>query len=235
MAKSETIGELAKALCKVQAQITGAKKTSVNPHFKSKYSDLTEVWDACREELADNGLCVVQSNEPSERGVLLRTTLIHTSGEWIDGLINIPAVKQDAQGYGSAQTYARRYALASMVGVTSADDDGQAASTRRPVAPITATTGVMDKLSVDQQTHINDLAIQVLAHAASNDFNAAFMVIEDANLDADCKVALWSLITDSKVRAALKKVATDMRNTPAPKLRNGRDDAFTDMKSDLDF
>lgn len=227
MAKSETIGELAKALCKVQAQITGAKKGSVNPHFKSKYADLTEVWDACREELSANGLCVVQSNEPSERGVLLRTTLIHTSGEWIDGLIDIPAIKQDAQGYGSAQTYARRYALASMVGVTSADDDGQAASTRRPVAPITPTTGVMDKLSVDQQTQVNDIAIQVLAHAASNNIAAAYGVIEEANLDADNKVAMWSLLTDSKLRSALKR--------HVEKVALNRNNAFDDMQSDPDF
>lgn len=215
MAKSEQIGKLAEALCKVQSQISGAKKTSVNPHFKSTYAGLTEVWDACREELAAFGLCVVQSNEPSERGVLLRTTLIHTSGEWIDGLIDIPAIKQDAQGYGSAQTYARRYALASMVGVTAEDDDGNAAVTLRPTAPITATTGAMERLSVDQQTMINDIAVQVMAHGAAGDYNAAYLIIEDAGLDADSKVALWSLLKDSKLRAGIKKSAAENYSSQA--------------------
>jgi ERF superfamily len=208
MAKSENIGKLAEALCKVQAEITGAKKTSINPHFKSRYADLTEVWNACREPLAENGLCVIQTNEPSDRGVCLRTTLIHTSGEWIDGIIDLPAVKQDAQGYGSAQTYARRYALASMVGITAEDDDGQAAS--RPRATITPVAGAMDRITVDQQTMVNDLAVQVLALAVT-DINSAYLVIDDANLDADCKVALWSLITDSKIRSGLKKAAMEAK------------------------
>lgn len=213
MAKSDQVGQLAAALCLVQAKITGAKKTAVNPHFKSKYADLTEVWNACREELAANGLCIVQTNEPSERGVCLRTTLIHTSGEWIDGLIDLPATKQDAQGYGSAQTYARRYALAAIVGVTQEDDDANDAVRQTPItngkSTITPTSGVMDRISVDQKILVNDLAVQVLALAAMSKIREAYLAIEAADLDADCKVALWSLLTDSKLRAALKKVAAE--------------------------
>lgn len=211
MAKSEAVGNLAKALCVVQSAIAGAKKTSTNPHFKSKYADLTEVWNACREELANNNLCVVQTNEPCERGIALKTTLIHSSGEWIDGLLEVPANKQDAQGYGSAQTYARRYGLAAIVGVTSEDDDANAAVTRKPSAPITATTGVMDSLSVDVQTYINDLAIEILSLAAMNKIADAYYKIEAAELDADQKVAFWSLIKDSKIRAALKKFSSELR------------------------
>jgi hypothetical protein len=211
MSKSESIGNLAKALSIVQAQIAGAKKTSLNPHFKSRYADLTEVWNACRDELAKNNLCVVQTNEPCERGISLRSTLIHSSGEWIDGLIEVPANKQDAQGFGSAQTYARRYGLAAIVGVTSEDDDGNAAAAPKTSAPITGTTGVFDSLSVDVQTVINDLAIEVLSLAAMDKIPDAYYRIETEELDADQKVALWSLIKDSKVRAALKKFSESER------------------------
>jgi hypothetical protein len=126
--QSEQINELAKALAAAQAKIQGAAKSKTNPHFKSRYADLESVWDACREQLTSNGLCVTQSFDPSASGVRLRTVLMHASGQWIDSLIEIPMTKQDPQGYGSAATYARRYALAAIVGVAPEDDDGNAAT-----------------------------------------------------------------------------------------------------------
>lgn len=51
MLKSEQINELAAALAKAQGQIEGAKKSSSNPFFKSKYADLAECWNTCREAL----------------------------------------------------------------------------------------------------------------------------------------------------------------------------------------
>ena len=83
--KSETIGALAAALAKAQAAITGAVKDAANPFFKSKYADLESVWSACRKPLTDNGLSVVQTSRYTENGLMLVTTLLHTSGEWISG------------------------------------------------------------------------------------------------------------------------------------------------------
>jgi hypothetical protein len=129
MAQSESIAALATALCEAQHELQSAKKDSINPHFKSKYADLGAIWDACRASLHKHGLAVIQAPEPSDIGILLRTVLMHKSGEWIDGTLLIPASKQDPQGYGSAMSYARRYALASMVGIVADDDDdGNAAS-----------------------------------------------------------------------------------------------------------
>lgn len=130
MQKSETIAELAKALSKVQGEIKGAVKDSENPFFKSHYADLTSVWEACRELLAKNGLAVVQTMHPSESGVIVETTLLHVSGEWIGGGLHVTPVKNDPQGIGSAITYARRYALAAIVGICPADDDAEGAMGR---------------------------------------------------------------------------------------------------------
>jgi len=128
METSETIKDLASALSKAQAIIEGAKKDSTNPHFKSKYADLAAVWDACRDALTKNGLSVVQAPGPCAASQMEMTTmLMHSSGEWIRETLTIPLQKVDAQGYGSATTYARRYALAAMVGVAPDDDDGNAA------------------------------------------------------------------------------------------------------------
>lgn len=129
---SPTLGQLAKALAKAQGAMQGAKKDALNPHFKSKYADLASTWDACRKALSENGLCVVQTNRPMGReGVSVITTLIHSeSGEWMSGELFVPVSKQDAQGFGSALTYGRRYALAAMVGVAAEDDDGEGAIAR---------------------------------------------------------------------------------------------------------
>jgi hypothetical protein len=139
MRTSETINELATALCKAQAQIEGAKKGKENPHFRSKYADLGAVWDACREALTGHGLSVVQSPRTvlleAGLGVEVETRLLHTSGQWMEDTLMVPVGKPDAQGVGSAVTYARRYALAAFVGVSPEDDDGNAASARTTAQP----------------------------------------------------------------------------------------------------
>ncbi len=128
---SEQINELATSLSKAQGQMKGAIKDSSNPFFKSTYADLESVWDACRKALSENGLAVVQTTDFSPEGSFLITTLIHSSGQWMKGKYPLNPVKQDPQGLGSAITYARRYALAAIVGVNQTDDDGNAASGRQ--------------------------------------------------------------------------------------------------------
>ena len=124
MEKSETIGKLSLALSKVQSQLRPAKENSTNPFFKSSYADLGSVWDSVRKLLSDNELCIIQM--PTDVGGVT-TFLSHSSGEWISSTCFIPA-KEDAHGVGSAISYARRYALASFVGVvTGEDDDGNMA------------------------------------------------------------------------------------------------------------
>jgi len=137
---SEQIAELATALAKAQGSMGGALKDSANPFFKSKYADLESVWTACRKALSENGLAVIQTTDHSEIGVRIITTLVHASGQWIRGVLPVLAKDQTPQGIGSAITYARRYALAAMVGVYQTDDDGEAAH-GRAAAPQEAANG----------------------------------------------------------------------------------------------
>ena len=133
MQKSDTIGELAKALSVAQGKIEGAKKDSTNPFFKSSYADLSSVWDACRKPLSDNGLAVVQTTTLTfDEDIIVDTTLLHSSGEWINGQLAVRPTKNDPQGMGSALTYARRYTLAAIVGVAPEDDDAEGATSRQP-------------------------------------------------------------------------------------------------------
>jgi hypothetical protein len=129
---SETVKEIAAALIKAQAAMKPATKDSENPHFKSKYADLSAVWDSIRGPLTDNGISVLQDVDNHGKGVGVTTRLQHVSGEWFEfGPLVVPMSKEDAHGVGSATTYGRRFALSAAVGVVAdADDDGNAAVER---------------------------------------------------------------------------------------------------------
>lgn len=133
MKQSQEINELAKALAQAQSAMEGAKKDAKNPFFNSSYATLSSVWDSCREQLTKNGLSVIQVTEVQNEKLYLITTLAHLSGQWVQGIYPVDPVKKDPQGYGSALSYSRRYALMAMVGLSQEDDDGNVAT--RPQMP----------------------------------------------------------------------------------------------------
>lgn len=159
--KSEQIDKLATALAKAQAEIKGAVKDSANPFFKSNYADLQSVWDAIREPLSKNGLAVIQTTEAATPEHLeLVTTLVHSSGQWIDSRFPVIALKKDPQAIGSGLSYSRRYSLAAIVGVYQTDDDAEAAQARAPQArpaqapapaPIAAPQPVIEPKSASEE------------------------------------------------------------------------------------
>ena len=117
-----------KALAKAQGAIEGAIKNTTNPHFRSKYADLGAVWDACREPLAQNGIGIMQFPDFHEGMVTVQSMMTHEDGFSLNHTIRIPCAKPDAQGVGSAITYARRYSLMALVGIAPEDDDGNLAA-----------------------------------------------------------------------------------------------------------
>lgn len=124
------------ALAAAQSKIGAAAKDKTNPHFQSKYADLSSIWEACRGALSEQGIAVVQMPGYADGMVTVKTVLCHSSGQSIEGSLSLPVsggkMGVTAQTIGSAITYARRYALAAMVGVTPEDDDGNAASSSAP-------------------------------------------------------------------------------------------------------
>lgn len=127
---SEQINELAIALAKAQGKIEGAKKGVENTFFKSKYADLAAVWDAVRGPLTENGIAVIQSPFTDGAHVGVDTMLVHTTGQWMRGVVVATAKDEGPQAVGSCITYLRRYALQSFVGVAAEDDDGNAAEAK---------------------------------------------------------------------------------------------------------
>jgi len=138
MKQSESITDLATALCLAQAEMGGAIKDSNNPFFKSSYADLTSVIKVIKEPFAKWGLSFVQLPVTSAggNGVGVSTMLMHKSGQWLQGEYLLPMDKVTPQGAGSAITYARRYALQSLVGIPSVDDDSELAMYRNEPAPV---------------------------------------------------------------------------------------------------
>jgi len=126
---------IASALVKAQREFGPALKSSTNPHFRSKYADLAACIEAVIDALNNNGIYLMQLTEEHEGGVKVSTTFIHESGEQLSGgSLFMPAIKHDAQGYGSALSYARRYSLMAACAISGVDDDGNQATKSAPVA-----------------------------------------------------------------------------------------------------
>ncbi len=129
------MSSIAAALVKAQRDFGPALKDKTNPAFRSKYADLGACIDAVVDALNAHGISLLQRTHPDTSGVTVETILLHESGEsWSSGTLHVPAAKQDAQGYGSALTYARRYSLMAACGIAPEDDDGNAAVKGAPKA-----------------------------------------------------------------------------------------------------
>jgi hypothetical protein len=145
--------QIATALVKAQKAFGPALKSSTNPHFRSRYADLSACVEAVIEGLNEAGIALIQRTSEDHVGVTVETVFIHESGEMLEcGKLHVPASKQDPQGYGSALTYARRYSLMAACGIAPEDDDGNAAS-RKPSAPA---PDITDHLSAIEASATSD-------------------------------------------------------------------------------
>lgn len=130
---SQDTRELAKALINVQRDMSPATKDATNPFCKNRYATLNSIMEACRPALLKYGIWLTQlplpaPSELAQDHIALLTKLTHAdTGQWQSSLTIVPLPKSDPQGMGSALTYARRYALTSMLGIVTEDDDGEAA------------------------------------------------------------------------------------------------------------
>jgi hypothetical protein len=122
---SDQTTTLASALAKAQSAMKNAPLNKVNPHFKSKYADLAAIRDAVVPALSANGIAVTQTPEFRDGSWVLVTTL-RGHGETIESVY--PLTIDKPQAMGSQLTYAKRYSLSSICGISAdEDDDGNAA------------------------------------------------------------------------------------------------------------
>jgi hypothetical protein len=201
----------AAAFVRAQAGFGAALKTSTNPHFRSRYADLSACVEAVIDSLHKNGFALMQKTHECETGVAIETILMHESGEQISGgILRVPASKQDPQGYGSALTYARRYSLMAVCGIAPEDDDGNAASKPKPAEkkPMQIPANVagqdyLDKCDEQERALILDFAMEIKAADDQGAFDAYIKAKQ--TLDAEQQAALWSKVSSQK-RTAIKKI-----------------------------
>ena len=204
--------ELYTALSNAQGKIENAKKTSLNPHFKSRYTDLAAVWDACREAMTSEGLAVVQLPCEAPPGhVGLVTIITHKSGQSLQEKFFMPVAQaNNPQAVGSALTYAKRYALLGAAGIAPEDDDGNAA-TARPGAAATppAPKAIQDwtQVSKDMTKSITDLLAAKNTAAA----RTLFSEVRASNMDEPAKTTLLTAMAN-----AIRETEAAIAATPAP-------------------
>jgi hypothetical protein len=209
-ANTETVGDVLEqmdrenaslhaAMALAFAEIESATKSAPNEAFKrngkaSKYADLPAVIEAVKPALVNHGLFFTQHCHPSEDGVIVETVLGHSSGESMSmGSLYVPANKRDPHGFGSALTYARRYALQTAFGVPTEDDDGNAA-----VASIQSTPKAAYTLDPALKKQIEELAPK--AGKTVGGICAAYSVEDLSDLSRE---------TAEKAISALKRLAKE--------------------------
>lgn len=153
---SEMLDQIAVAMVGIHSELRAIVKDSKNPAFKSKYASLDVMLDTIRPILVKHGCFITQTvTDGSSHNVTMRrkqnneqtdqtvetfqetsvftitavSRCIHLSGQWIESFSIVPVAKFDAHGLGAAQTYARRFSLASLLALaTDEDDDGNAST-----------------------------------------------------------------------------------------------------------
>lgn len=198
--------KIAMAFVKAQKSFSPALKTSINPHFKSRYVGLDGCVEAVIDALNDNGIALMQHTSESDSGVIVETVFLHESGETLNcGKLHVPASKHDAQGYGSALTYARRYSLMAACGIAPEDDDGNAAS--KSVKGVTHRPVDNPDFQPDEEEKEFLMSVADSIFAAKPDAKKGAELLYNQNLDSDQITWIWAKLgSESAYRKAIKDV-----------------------------
>jgi hypothetical protein len=182
------INEIAGALAKAQAEMSNPAFDAQNPHFKNRYASLAAVRNSVVPVLAKHGIACLQDIRAVEGGIACETLLMHASGQQMRfGPLILPVSKADAQGFGSAATYARRYQLMAVAGVVGdADDDAEAAVGRDAKAngaPITAEQlkrlqAAADEVGADLKRFCAYLKVHSLVELPASRYTEAVAALE---------------------------------------------------------
>jgi hypothetical protein len=185
---SDNIGTLAAALAKAQAELTNPEKTltatiaAPNGERTFRYASLAAGLNLVRKCLGQHEIAVMQTTAVDHDQIILTTLLVHASGEWVSSLWPVcPAAEPSAQIKGAALTYARRYALFTLVGIAGEDDLdapelNQVVEQPRPEQPLPAKAkggrvpsphGPM--LSSNESASLRDLLVQEISAIATDE------------------------------------------------------------------
>lgn len=171
MNKSDSIGKLATALSLLQGEIKDAHKDKKG--YGYNYADLSQVLEITRPLLTKHGLAVTQLCGHSDNKVTVETVLMHTSDQWVSSTIEMSVEPMKgmtkAQAVGCIITYARRYALAAIVGITQTDTDAHAEN---------AEVVSRNAYHVKQGEKINDTQLNYIKELVDNESNRIAKIIK---------------------------------------------------------
>lgn len=200
---NQALDSIGAALAKAQAEMANPKFDKTNPHFRNKFASLAAVRDAVVPVLSKHGICCLQDLRNVTGGVACTTILLHTSGQSMTfGPLEMPVSKNDAQGFGSAATYARRYHLMAVANVVGDEDDDANQATGKPAAAVGI--GVHSPLGeVDASPEATKWAACVKDNIA-DPLQSYQNHLDLKDEGEELYRAVWSLL-DSKTRSTFKK------------------------------
>ena len=199
---------LIESLVKAQSEMTHAAFDQTNPHFKSKFASLKSVIDAIKPALNANGIFFMQVSHPLDHGVGIETIFCKADEKLSTGVVMVPVDKANAQGLGSALTYAKRYSLAMACGIAAdVDDDGNgaaAAPPQRKGQSVVRTVIEQEGIVVDE-TKRDAYVTQLLAKVTDDDAAGVQELVDELSTDSDMKIAVWAELP-SNVRSFLSLI-----------------------------
>jgi hypothetical protein len=130
--------KLIEALCKAQLEITPPRRDKKG-NFNNSYASIDSVCESIRMTLSKHGLGLLQHIETTEGRNYLRTDLYHSSGEQLSTKMPLPveASNPKAKDFGAALTYMKRYAICSLLCLSTDDDLEETMGKDEPVRPQT--------------------------------------------------------------------------------------------------
>jgi hypothetical protein len=189
---------------RIKLQNTALKKSGYNKFAEYKYFELGDFLPAIQSIFFDLKLCPVVSF-----GAELATLRIIDTEN--GGCITFTSPMAQAnlkgchpiQNLGAVETYSRRYLYVTALEIVEHD----AIDSSEPVSAKPITVDVFQSMSAEDQEVIRSIGVEAISLLAKNDVQGAVDYINELDLDADSKTALWSLF-DSKQRSAIKKLTT---------------------------
>lgn len=184
MNQSESLDALSKALAAAQGEMKNAVLNRVNPHFKNRYADLAAIRDAVVPALSKHGVAVTQFTDFRDGNSVLVTRLMHESGQWIEGAY--PLTQQtNPQAMGSQLTYARRYTLSAIAGISADEDDDAEIATANKNEPTSAITAdqvrtlraAINEVEAEEHLFVKYLKIDKLESLPAREFDRAMAAL----------------------------------------------------------
>ena len=191
---------------RIALQAAPLKKSGHNKFAGYQYFELGDFLPTINTIFHKLGLCSVISFDKD-----LATMCITDTDDGSQIVLTSPMAEANLKGchpiqnLGAVETYTRRYLYVSALEICEHDalDSSPPVKEEKQAPVITPTQGAMDNIPPEEVQYLQEMAVDLIAMCEQGDPKAAWVKLEEENLDAEQKIALWTLLP-SKVRSALK-------------------------------